>query len=40
MVADVSVDPMTEAAVTLSRVRGALKQGKQAKDSGKAIKKE
>ena len=40
VVADVSVDPMTEAAVTLSRVRGALKQGKQAKDSDKAAKKE
>ena len=31
VVADVSADPMTEAAVTLSRVRGALKQGEQAK---------
>ena len=40
VVADVSVDPMTEAAVTLSRVRGALKLGKQAKDSDKATKKQ
>ena len=39
-VADVSTDPMTEAAAALSRVRGALKQGKQAKDSDKATKKE
>ena len=40
VVADVSADHMTEAAVTLSRVRGALKKGKQAKDSGKATEKE
>ena len=40
VVADVSADPMTEAAATLSRVRGALKQGKQVKDSDKATKKE
>ena len=39
MLADVSTDLMTEAAVTLSRVRGALKQGEQAKDSDKPQRK-
>ena len=36
---DVSADPMTEAAVTLSRVRGALKQGEQAKTQTKPQRK-
>ena len=40
VVADVSADPMTEAATTLSRVRGALKRGKPVKDSNKATEKE